>query len=202
MLLASEAINRLKTGNERFVSNVSLHHGCSFEDRRNELLEGQAPFAVILGCSDARVPAELVFDQGLGDLFVVRVAGNVAAPSQIGSVEYAVEVLGTRLVVVMGHSNCGAVGATIQKFENASVEFTPSLMKLVERIQPSVEAVLARDAGYDSSTFIAEVVKANVAVTVKTLLDESPVVSRFVKDAGLMIVGAEYFLQTGKVEFH
>ena len=201
MKSAREAIKLLKEGNERFRSNNQLHEGSSFEKRREELLDGQAPFAVILGCADSRAPAELVFDQGLGDLFVVRVAGNVAAPSQIGSVEYAVEVLGTRLVVVMGHSNCGAVAATIQKFENASVEFTPSLMKLVERIQPSVEAVLARDADPDANSLLAQVVRANVSNTVTTLLSESPVLKRFSQNEGLMIVGSEYSLETGSVEF-
>ncbi|MDA0349682.1 MAG: carbonic anhydrase [Verrucomicrobia bacterium] len=201
MISAHDALQRLKDGNKRFISNVQIHEGTSFEKRRNELVDGQAPFAVILGCSDARVPAELVFDQGLGDLFVVRVAGNVAAPSQIGSVEFAVEVLGSRLVVVMGHSNCGAVAATIQKFENASVELTPSLMNLVERIQPSVEAVLARNAAYDSDALIAEVVKANIAATVATLLGESTVLNRFTQEEGLMILGAEYSLETGVVAF-
>ena len=111
MISANAALDRLRTGNARFVRNDSTMR--LSELNRSALAAGQAPFAIILGCSDSRVPAELVFDQGLGDLFVIRVAGNIVAPSQIGSVEFAAEKLGSRLVVVMGHTNCGAVAATL-----------------------------------------------------------------------------------------
>src|SRR5271157_2642032 len=114
MISAREALDRLKEGNRRFASDLRSRDLPTGQTRRRELAAGQEPFAIILGCSDSRVPAEIVFDQGLGDLFVIRVAGNIVAPSQIGSVEFAAERFGTRLVVVLGHSSCGAIEAAIE----------------------------------------------------------------------------------------
>jgi len=201
MISAHDALRRLKDGNKRYATEAHSYESFSFEKQRIDLLEGQSPFAVILGCSDSRVPAELVFDQGLGDLFVVRVAGNVAATSQIGSVEFAVSELGTRLVVVMGHANCGAVIAALNKVQNPEGKLTPSLFRLIERIQPAVESVLAENPSTEISALIPEIIKANVLSNLKRMRSESEVISRFEAEEGLLIVGAEYCLQTGQVEF-
>lgn len=201
MISAHDALKRLKDGNKRYATEAHSCESFSFEKQRIDLLEGQSPFAVILGCSDSRVPAELVFDQGLGDLFVVRVAGNVAAPSQIGSVEFAVSELGTRLVVVMGHANCGAVIAALNNVQNPEGKLTPSLFRLIERIQPAVESVLAENPSTEISTLIPDIIKANVLSNLKRMRTESEVISRYEAEEGLLIVGAEYCLQTGQVEF-
>src|SRR5258706_13025023 len=119
------------------------------QTRRRELAAGQEPFAIILGCSDSRVPAEIVFDQGLGDLFVIRVAGNIVAPSQIGSVEFAAERFGTRLVVVLGHSRCGAIQATLEELALPTEGKSRNLRSIVDRIRPSVEALMATDLKSD-----------------------------------------------------
>ena len=142
MIAARQALERLQEGNRRFVAGRPGLGAAADEARRNELVEGQAPFAAILGCSDSRVPAEIVFDQGLGDLFVIRVAGNIVAPSLVGSVEFAADKLGTRLVVVMGHSGCGAVQATLDELERPSENRSPNLRSIVERIRPSIEPLL------------------------------------------------------------
>jgi carbonic anhydrase len=134
---ASEALERLREGNRRFVSDLAKADGLSSRSRRAELVTGQRPFAIILGCSDSRVPAEIVFDQGLGDLFVIRVAGNIVAPSQIGSVEFAAERFGTRLVVVLGHSQCGAVLATLEELQRPRESQSRNLRSIVDRIRPS-----------------------------------------------------------------
>src|SRR6516164_1091880 len=149
MLTASEALQRLREGNQRFASNESTDsNDVSSPVRRAQLIDRQEPFAIVLGCSDSRVPAELVFDQGFGDLFVIRVAGNIVAPSQVGSVEFAAARFGTRLVVVMGHSQCGVVIATLEELMGKTTNQTHNLRSIVERVRPSVETVLAgRDTG-------------------------------------------------------
>src|SRR5687768_991800 len=139
MISAYEALERLREGNRRFVSDARRSLPFSSRDRRNELAEGQEPFAIILGCSDSRVPAEIVFDQGLGDLFVIRVAGNIVAPSQIGSVEFAASRFGTRLVLVLGHSRCGVILATLDELQQATENRSRNLRSIVDRIRPSVE---------------------------------------------------------------
>lgn len=142
MVLSQEALERLQAGNQRFVSGVQSLSTLSSRARRSDLVAGQAPFAIILGCSDSRVPAEIVFDQGLGDLFVIRVAGNIVAPSLVGSVEFAADKFGTRLVVVLGHSHCGAIQATLEELERPSVNRSPNLHSIVDRIRPSVQGLL------------------------------------------------------------
>ena len=199
MITAEEALKRLKEGNDRFVRGEIVHTGTI--SRRFEVVERQAPMAIVLGCSDSRVPSELIFDQGLGDLFVVRVAGNVAAPSQIGSVEYAVSELGVRIVIVMGHSKCGAIIAAVNQLENPSGGLTPSLLNLLERIQPSVEAVVAGKGTKDKTALVADVVKMNILATVDTLRRESPILREHESERGLVIIGSQYSLETGKVEF-
>jgi carbonic anhydrase len=201
MIPAQEALERLRAGNVRFTSNVRgvdafLHHV-----RRAELTESQQPFAIILGCSDSRVPAEIVFDQGLGDLFVIRVAGNIVAPSQVGSVEFAAERFGTRLVVVLGHSQCGAILATLEELRAPAASQSRNLRAIVERVRPSVEAVLETDTGDDPDGLVERAVRANIRASVEHLRHGSPVLEELVREHGLMIVGAEYSLETGLVEF-
>src|SRR5436853_6559583 len=143
MITAVEALARLRDGNRRFVANQTRAPALSDHARRAALVAGQEPFAIVLGCSDSRVPAELVFDRGFGDLFVIRVAGNIVAPSQVGSVEFAAARFGTRLVVVMGHSQCGAITATVDELLGRSTTESANLRSIVDRVRPSVERLLA-----------------------------------------------------------
>ena len=161
----------------------------------------QQPFAIILGCSDSRVPAEIVFDQGLGDLFVIRVAGNIVAPSQVGSVEFAATRFGTRLVVVLGHSQCGAILATLEELQQPTANQSRNLRSIVDRIRPSVEGLLKVELRHDLDTLVRHAVRANVGVSVDHLRHGSEVLEQLVQDAGLLVVGAEYSLETGVVEF-
>ena len=191
MISGMEALARLREGNDRFVADApQVRNG----DRghRALLAAGQEPFAIVLGCSDSRVPAELVFDQGFGDLFVIRVAGNIVSPSQVGSVEFAAARFATRLVVVMGHSQCGAITATSQ---------SRNLRSIVDRVRPSVETVLARGGHDDAQAVIAEAVRANVRASADHLRHGSALLERLIHDDGLVVVGAEYSLETGVVTF-
>src|SRR5271165_1072569 len=146
---ADQALARLREGNLRFVADARDGGTLSTRTRRIELAAGQKPFAAILGCSDSRVPVEIVFDQGLGDLFVIRVAGNIVAPSQIGSVEFAAENFGTRLVVVLGHSSCGAIEATLDQLQRPIENQSRNLRSIVDLIRPSVEGLLATPLRHD-----------------------------------------------------
>ena len=195
MVNAADALARLRDGNRRFVAGTSDIDGSLSEARRAELVSGQSPFAVILACSDSRVPVELIFDQGLGDLFVIRVAGNIVAPSQIGSVEFAASQLGTQLVVVLGHSNCGAVDATLKELEQAQPQRSPNLRAIVDRIRPAVEPLMGGDVS------LHDAVVANVRHSVDQLRHGSAVLEQLAADAALTIVGAEYSIETGEVEF-
>jgi carbonic anhydrase len=170
--------------------------------RRADLLAGQRPFAIVLGCSDSRVPAEIVFDQGLGDLFVIRVAGNVVAPSQVGSVEFAATRFETRLVVVLGHSQCGAIAATLEELTQPGGTNSRNLRSIVNRVRPSVEALLATDLKHDPEALVREAVKANVRASVDHLRHGSEILEDLIEGSGVRIVGAEYSLETGLVEFH
>ncbi len=194
-------LDRLQEGNLRFARGAGSHTGSSAQARRAELVHGQAPFAIILGCSDSRVPVEIVFDQGIGDLFVIRVAGNIVAPSQLASAEFAAEKFGTRLVVVLGHSGCGAVQATLQELRLPPGERTENLRSLVERIRPSVEAVLESAGKTDEAELVGLGVIANVRLAVEMLRSESAVLKRLIDKDGLQVVGAVYDLSTGLVEF-
>lgn len=171
------------------------------QTRRGELVTGQAPSAVILGCSDSRVPVEMVFDQGFGDLFVIRVAGNIVAPSQIGSVEFAAEAFGTRLVVVLGHSRCGAVGATLAELQQPTARRSRNLRAIVDRIRPSVEELLMTDLRNDPDALSQYAIRANVRASANGLRHGSDVLERLIAEDGLCVVGAEYSLETGEVEF-
>jgi carbonic anhydrase len=169
--------------------------------RKADFVHGQNPFAVLLGCSDSRVPGEIIFDQGLGDLFVIRVAGNIVAPSQIGSVEFAAERFGTRLVVVLGHSQCGAVLATLEELRRPTENQSPNLHSIVDFIRPSVQAVLSRDIVYEPGELVSDAIRANVRVSASHLRHGSEILEELVRKDGLLVVGAEYSLETGVVDF-
>src|SRR2546421_7392471 len=195
MIAAPEALVRLRAGNRRFVE------GIQDATRRPVSAPPQQPFAIILGCSDARVPAELVFGQGFGDLFVIRVAGNIVAPSQVGSVEFAAERFGTRLVVVLGHSDCGAIRATAEELRRPTARPSPGLRAIVDRIRPAVEPLLAMPVAEDIETLVAQAVRANIRAAAEHLRHGSQLVEQLEREGGLAIVGAEYCLQTGVVDF-
>lgn len=185
----------------RFVSNLRGSDTDLSHNRRAELASGQQPFAIILGCSDSRVPAELVFDQGLGDLFVIRVAGNIVAPSQVGSVEFAAARYDTRLVVVLGHSQCSAILATLEELQRPKENQSRNLMSIVDCVRPSVEALLASAHSDDGDVLVGEAVRANIRASVDHLTHGSDVLEQLIQEHGLLVVGAEYSLETGVVAF-
>jgi carbonic anhydrase len=201
MISGSEALERLREGNRRFVSDVRSSAALITQTRRSELAEGQEPFAIILGCSDSRVPAEIVFGQGLGDLFVIRVAGNIVASSQIGSVEFAAERFGTPLVVVLGHSRCGAVLATLEELMRPREKQSRSLRSIVDRIRPSVEALLATELRHDSEGLMRHAVRANIRASAHQVRHGSEVLEELIQERRVLVVGAEYSLETGVVDF-
>ena len=198
-----EALELLKEGNARYVD--SLTNPDPAMQRRPELISDQDPLAIIVGCSDARGPGEIVFDQGLGDVFVIRVAGNVVAPSQIGSVEFAAEKFGTKLVVVLGHSHCGAVTACVEALINPEQNYTPNLQSIVDRIRPSVynlhELATANGQDVDADELLDRSISANVRMSVSQLKHGSRALEDLTTSGKLLIVGAEYDLETGKVRF-
>ncbi len=201
MVSGYEGLVRLQEGNRRFVASLADTAPALTQTRRLVLAEGQQPFAIILGCSDSRVPAELVFGQGFGDLFVIRVAGNIVAPSQVGSVEFAATRFGTRLVVVLGHTECGAITATIGELRQPTLRQSAGLRAIVERIRPAVEPLLATPLGEQEATLVAHAVRANIRAAVDHLRHGSATLERLVEHDGLLIVGAEYCLRTGVVDF-
>jgi carbonic anhydrase len=193
MIPAQEALARLREGNRRFVQN-----GVAAAGRPGA---GQQPFAIILGCSDSRVPAELIFGQGFGDLFVIRVAGNIVAPSQVGSVEFAAEVFETRLAVVVGHTQCGAVAATLEELRQPQGHESPNLRAIVDRIRPAIEPLLATPVANDPVALAAAAIRANIRASVDHLRHGSALLERRIERDGLSIVGAEYCVEAGTVEF-
>jgi carbonic anhydrase len=201
MVPARQALERLREGNLRFAANVRGSDAFVSHTRRVELAAGQQPFAIILGCSDSRVPAEIVFDQGLGDLFVIRVAGNIVAPSQVGSVEFAAARYSTRLVVVLGHSQCGAILATLEELLTPTENQSHNLRAIVDRVRPSVEGLLKTELRHDSDALVREAGRANIRASVNHLRHGSQVLEELIRDQGLIVVGAEYSLETGVVEF-
>lgn len=208
MISAEKALQRLKDGNLRFRSHdhVTVDVGSM---SRNQLVHAQSPFAIILGCSDSRVPAELVFGQGLGDLFVIRVAGNIVAPSQIGSIEFAAEKFSTPLVVVLGHSMCGAVAATLEQLQQDMDHRSPNLHAIVDRIRPAVESLVEfgnelsseDNKGGVKPELLSQAVRSNIKASVDKLRHGSEILEALLKHDKLLIVGAEYCLETGEVEF-
>lgn len=201
MILATEALQRLQDGNRRFVSGVRSIDTLMSQMRRSDLVAGQTPSAIILGCSDSRVPAEIVFDQGLGDLFVIRVAGNVVAPSQIGSVEFAAERYGTRLVVVLGHSMCGAILATLEELGRPTESQSQNLRSIVDRVRPSIEGLLETELRHNPEALVHHAVRANIRASANQLRHGSAILERLIQNDGLLVVCAEYSLETGVVEF-
>lgn len=198
-LSAEAALKRLVEGNGRYVRNLrSVDSMLSHSKREVEL---QKPIAIILGCSDSRAPAEVVFDQGLGDLFVIRVAGNIVAPSQVGSVEFAAERFGTRLVVVMGHTNCGAIDAAVEDVLKNNKPTSSNIMSIVNRLRPTVESLAATDLVKDPIRLGQEAIRANVRASVNHLRHSSEVIERLIEQNHLRVVGAELNLVTGEAVF-
>ncbi|MEO6400401.1 MAG: carbonic anhydrase [Vicinamibacteria bacterium] len=201
MTQPADALARLKEGNRRFLSGVLRDDLIVSEARLKELSIEHSPLAIILGCSDARVPAELIFDQSLGDLFMIRVAGNIVAPSQIGSVEFAAERFGTKLVVVLGHTGCGAIRATLEELRRPTEGQSPNLRSIVDRVRPAVEGVLESGQDLDAATIEHRAIRANIKASVEQLCHGSQIVERLIAHEGLKVVGAEYSLETGEVDF-
>lgn len=201
MISTSEALKRLQDGNRRFVEDSRNPEARIGEARRSALVDGQTPFATILGCSDSRVPAEIVFDQGLGDLFVIRVAGNIVAPSQIGSVEFAAGQLGVQLVVVLGHSKCGAVHATLEELARPTESRSPNLASIVDRIRPSVLPLMESQPEADPDSIMPQAIRANIRAAANQLRHGSEILEKLILQNKLQVVGAEYSLETGVVEF-
>jgi len=201
MISARQSLARLREGNRRFASEQEAGRSLIGQVRRDELAGGQEPSAIILGCSDSRVPAEIVFDQGLGDLFVIRVAGNIVAPSQIGSVEFAASNFGTELVVVLGHSMCGAVLATLQEMRRPTRDQSPNLRSIVDRIRPSIEALAEATSPLSRNELVRQAIRANVLASVNQLRHGSQILEQLIKGGRLVVVGAEYSLETGVVDF-
>lgn len=201
MISSREAFDRLRAGNRRFVSSVLDPAAILDAEQRARLAAGQEPFAIVLGCSDSRVPAELVFDQGFGGLFVIRVAGNIVAPSQVGSVEFGAARFGTPLVVVLGHSQCGAILATVEELRQPAPDQSPNLRSIVGRVRPSVEPLLKTELAGRPDALVAAAVRANIRASANHLRTGSEILERLVAAGKLVVVGAEYSLETGLVEF-
>jgi len=202
MIPGCDALKKLREGNERFTANVrSIDSLLSYTQRADLATSPQEPIAIILGCSDSRAPAELVFDQGLGDLFVIRVAGNIVAPSQVGSVEFAADRFGTKLVVVLGHSNCGAITATLEELQRPTENQSPNLHSIVSRVRPSVQNMLDSNPDLPHDELVSKAVRANVRASCDHLRHGSAILEELIATNGLLVVGAEYSLETGKVDF-
>ena len=201
MISGHEALERLREGNRRFVASMDEPPATLSREGRLALARGQQPFAIVLGCSDSRVPAELVFGQGFGDLFVIRVAGNIVAPSQVGSVEFAAAQYNTRLAVVLGHTQCGAILATVEELRQPMPRQSPNLRSIVDRVRPSVEPLLATPLAQQPDALVAHAVRANIRASAAHLRHGSALLERLVERDGMLIVGAEYCLDTGVVDF-
>lgn len=201
MIPAEQALRLLRDGNRRFVNGETGHASAVERIRSGESVDDQHPIAIVLACSDSRVPIELIFDQGIGDLFVIRIAGNVVAPAPIGSVEYAVRQFGTRLILVLGHSNCGAVIATLNELARRDEHRSPGLRAIVDRIRPAVEPVLARHGSSEGEQVLHEAIRANIYTSVARLANGSRIIEQLVNRGELTVVGAEYSIETGVVEF-
>lgn len=199
---SDQALEALIDGNKTFVKAMSTGGNLYTKVESGEALKQQKPFAIILGCSDSRVPAELVFDQGLGDLFVIRVAGNIVAPSQIGSVEFACQQFGTQLVVVLGHSHCGAIQATVDALLGDADEISPNIAAIVDRVTPAVHPIVSGHEGEDRDDLMQKSMRANVEQSVRMLQLRSRILRGLIRSGELKIVGAEYSIETGVVEFH
>ena len=201
MVSAQKALECLKEGNSRFTLGLCQRDTPLSHLNRAEMVKDQVPFAIILGCSDSRVPVEIVFDQGLGDLFVIRVAGNIVAPSQVASAEFAALRFDTRLIVVLGHSRCGAVQATLEDLRKMDESQSRSRNSIIDRVRPSVEPLLRTELRHDADALLQSAVRANIAASVSDLRRGSVLLEKMIRNEGLLIVGAEYSIETGQVEF-
>ena len=201
MISAVDALERLREGNRRFVSDEVEHDTVVNRAHQADMASGQSPFAIVLACSDSRVPTELIFDQGIGDLFVIRVAGNIVAPSQIGSIEYAAKQFGTRLVIVLGHSNCGAVIATLDELALKESHRSPNLRAIVDRVRPAVEPLLEHHGDLTDDEFLEKAVRANVKTSVDRLQHGSLIIEDLIAKDELRVIGAEYSIEKGTIEF-
>lgn len=202
MTTADKALQTLIEGNTQYIEGTADGAELTIATRRLGIADGQNPFAVILGCSDSRVPAELVFNRGLGDLFVIRVAGNIVAPSQIGSVEFACQHFGTQLVVVLGHSHCGAINATVDSLIEDSDDLSPNIASIVDRVTPAVLPIVQRKQFKDRNDLIHQAMRANVEQSVNGLQMRSRFLRDLVNKGKIKIVGAEYSIETGVVDFY
>lgn len=201
MISAIDALEKLREGNRRFVNDEVSEETLASREHRAGAAEPQSPFAIILACSDSRVPTELIFDRGIGDLFVIRVAGNIVAPSQVGSIEFAAKQFGTRLVVVLGHSNCGAIIATLQELGLKESHRSPNLRAIVDRIRPAIEPMLKNLNDVEDKAVVDECVRANVRASVEQLRHGSLILEQLIDSGDLSVVGAEYSIETGNIEF-
>jgi carbonic anhydrase len=201
MNAADQALQRLRAGNARFVAGEGASQATDRRVRREQLTDGQAPFAIILGCADSRVPVEVVFDQGLGDLFVIRVAGNIVSSTQLGSIEFAAAELGVRLVLVLGHTRCGAMAAALRAVQDHKVPGSDNLRRIVDAILPSAHRALADAGQFCQDDLVDAIGRENVRHSVDTIRNASGIIRQLIEDAGLEVVGAEYSLATGAVEF-
>ncbi len=198
---AADALRKLRAGNARFAAHARGTGTLLTAARRAKLTGVQEPIAIVLGCSDSRVPVEIVFNQGPGDLFVIRVAGNIVAPSLVGSVEFAADRFGTRLVVVMGHSSCGAIAATIEELHRPTTNQSPNLRAIVDRIRPGVEELVKMKEAEGALAVEHAAMTANVLASVNQLRHGSAIIEGLIASDGLVVIGAWYSLETGKVEF-
>ncbi|MDX1342447.1 carbonic anhydrase [Reinekea sp. G2M2-21] len=201
MITSDEALERLQSGNRRYVDGQSRYSEVVNVQRRTDLVGGQSPWAIILGCSDSRAPAEIIFDHGLGDLFVIRVAGNIVAPSQVGSIEFAVESYDTPLVVVLGHTSCGAIQATLEALKNPDAKHSHNLNSIVSRIRPSLETLYETDLSKDPENLAKYAVRANIRASVNQIRYSSPSLEQRVQSGQLKVIGAQYSIETGVVDF-
>jgi carbonic anhydrase len=201
MISATDALERLRDGNRRFISDEVSEEVSAIRKHRAGAAAPQSPFAIILACSDSRVPTELIFDQGIGDLFVIRVAGNIVAPSQIGSIEYAAKQFGTRLVIVLGHSNCGAIIATLRELALKESHRSPNLRAIVDRIRPALDSVLEEYYDAEDEAVVASCVRANIQASVDGLQHGSLILEKLIEAKELNIIGAEYSIETGYIDF-
>lgn len=195
MLSPKEAITKLIEGNERFAQNKSIHPN-RFEETKKVLINQQKPFAAVLSCSDSRVPIEIIFDAGLGDIFAVRTAGHVLSKEVMGSLEYAVKSLGVKLVVVLGHENCGAIATAVETYHNKSYDqLSENLQSIMNHIYPAIDKI---DCG--CKDLLNQAVKSNITYQVEDLMSKDEYIAQKFKNGEIMVVGAEYSLATGKVQ--
>ena len=192
----TEAIQLLKKGNERFVNNLKMNR--NLLQQVNETSDGQHPFAVILSCIDSRTSAELIFDQGLGDVFSVRIAGNIQNPDILGSMEFSCKVAGAKVVVVLGHTKCGAVKGACDHVKMGN------LTTLLEKLKPAVdgETSVTSDRNASNADFVEKVASLNVRITKRQILKNSPILKEMIEKGEIALVGGMYDVETGIVDFY